>query len=114
MSSHAPRKAMLRRISALTAAVLALAVLLDCSSTKKEDKPTALVKINPQFVPKRIWSTGLGKTEPKLQLGLAPSIDGSHVYADNAVGDVVALDLANGRSLWRHRLKLPLSGGTGT
>jgi outer membrane protein assembly factor BamB len=104
---------MSRRILTLMSAALALAVIADCSSTKKEDKPTALVKIHAQFVPKRVWSVGLGHAEPKLQLGLAPALDGTRVYAANAVGDVVALDIANGHRLWRHRLKVPLSGGTG-
>ncbi len=44
---------MLRRILTLMTAALALAVIADCSSTKKEDKPTPLVKIHAQFVPKR-------------------------------------------------------------
>ena len=84
-----------------------------CSTTKKEDKPIPLVKIHAQFVPKRVWSATVGETEPKLQLGLAPAIDGTRVYGANAEGDVVALDLANGHRLWRHKLKMPLSGGTG-
>jgi outer membrane protein assembly factor BamB len=104
---------MLRRILTLMTAALALAVIADCSSTKKEDKPTPLVKIHSQFVPKRIWTVGLGKTEPKLQLGLTPAIDDTRVYAANAIGDVVALDLAKGHRLWRHKLKMPLAGGTG-
>ncbi len=104
---------MLRRILTLMSTALALAVIADCSSTKKEDKPTELVKIHAQFVPKRVWSVALGHAEPKLQLGLAPAIDGTRVYAANAVGDVVALDVANGHRLWRHRLKMPLAGGTG-
>ena len=104
---------MFRRIVSLAAAALALVALTDCSSTKKEDKPTELVKIKSHFVPKQVWSVSLGKTEPKLLLGLAPAIDGARVYGADAVGDVVALDLANGHQLWRRRLKMPLSGGTG-
>src|SRR5947209_4197536 len=104
---------MLRRIVMLGAAALALVALSDCSSTKKEDKPLPLVKISARFVPKQLWSTGLGKTEPKLLLGLAPAVDGTRLYAANAVGDVMAMQLSNGKQLWRHRLKLPLSGGTG-
>jgi outer membrane protein assembly factor BamB len=104
---------MLRRIVILTAAALSLVALTDCSTTKKEDKPTVLTKIQGRFTPKQVWSTGLGKTLPKLQLGLAPAIDGTRVYGANAVGDVVALELANGHKVWRHRLKMPLSGGTG-
>ena len=104
---------MLRRIVTLTAAALSLVALTDCSSTKKEDRPVVLTKIHSRFTPNKVWSTGLGKTLPKLQLGLAPAIDGTRVYGANAVGDVVALELANGHQIWRHRLKMPLSGGTG-
>jgi outer membrane protein assembly factor BamB len=104
---------MLRRIVMLAMAALSLVALSDCSSTKKEDKPLPLAKIHARFVPKHVWSTGLGKTEPKLQLGLAPAIDGARIYGANAQGDVVALELATGHQVWRHRLKMPLSGGTG-
>ncbi len=104
---------MLRRIVTALAATLALAALTDCSSTKKEEKPVELVKFKAHFVPKQVWTVGLGKSEPKLDLGLAPAIDGARVYGANAEGDVVALDLANGHNVWRKRLKMPLSGGTG-
>ena len=104
---------MSRRIVTLAAAALALVALAACSSTKKEDKPTELVKINARFYPKEVWSVGLGKGEPKLLLGLAPAIDGTRVYAANSAGDVVALELANGRQVWRRHLKMTLSGGTG-
>jgi outer membrane protein assembly factor BamB len=104
---------MFRRILTVVAATLALTALTDCSTTKKEDKPVELTKFKPQFVPKRVWSVFLGKAEPKLDLGLAPAIDGGHVYGANAVGEVFALNLANGHKLWRKRLKMPLSGGTG-
>ncbi len=104
---------MLRRILIVGGAALAFFALTDCSSTKKEDRPMVLVKIQPHFTPTRVWSTGVGKTEPKLQLGLAPAIDGTRIYTSNAEGDVYAFELANGHKVWRHRLKLPLSGGTG-
>lgn len=105
---------MLRRISILAAAALSLLALTDCASTKKEDKPVPLAKnFHGRFTPKQVWTAGLGKTEPKLQLGLAPAIDGASIYSANSVGDVVALQLASGQKLWRHRLKMPLSGGTG-
>ncbi len=104
---------MLRRIVTVAAAGLALAALSDCASTKKEDKPVALAKIHPQFTPKRIWGAQLGVSQPKLQLGLAPAVDGSRVYAANALGEVVARELANGHRVWKRRLKLPASGGTG-
>ena len=98
---------MSRRILAVVAAALALAVATGCSTTKKEEKPVPLSKIHSQFVPKRIWSKTVGETKSKLQLALAPAIDGTRVYGVNAEGDVVALELANGRSGgW---LKTPMS-----
>jgi outer membrane protein assembly factor BamB len=104
---------MLRRIAILAAAAVAFVALTDCSTTKKEDKPVELTKIHSRFEPKQVWSTGIGKTAPQLQLGLAPAIDGANIYSANSVGDVYALQLANGHQLWRHKLKMPLSGGTG-
>ena len=104
---------MSRRILAVVAAALAFAVATGCSTTKKEEKPLPLSKIHAQFVPKRIWHKTVGETKSKLQLALAPAIDGTRVYGANAEGDVVALELANGHKVWRHRLKTPMSGGTG-
>lgn len=104
---------MARRFVTMSAAVLALFALAACSSTKKEDKPMELVKINARFTPKEVWTIGLGYGQQKLLLGLAPGVDGNRVYAANAAGDVLALELASGRKVWRRRLKMPLSGGTG-
>lgn len=108
---------MTRRIVTLAAAALALATLVACSSssTKKKnvDKPTALVNITARFQPVRAWSVTLAKAEPKLRLGLAPAIDGNHVYGAGPHGEVVALDLATGHRVWQKQLKLALSGGPG-
>ncbi len=109
---------MTRRIVTLAAIAAALAALVACSHTaakkdKKADKPTPLVKITAQFQPVRVWSTTLGKAEPKLRLGLAPAIDGNRVYGAGPHGEVVALDLATGRHIWEKQLKLALSGGPG-
>ena len=104
---------MTRAIAALAAATLVVAALTACSSSKKSDKPMVLVKFAAKFQPVRAWSAGLGKAEPKLRLGLAPAIDGDRVYGANPHGDVVALQLGNGRELWQRHLKLSLSGGPG-
>ena len=107
---------MTRPTVTLAAAALALMALVACSSTsksKKADKPVELVKFSAQFQPVRAWSVNLGKAEPKLRLGLSPAIDGNRVYGANPRGDVVALDLANGRQVWQRHFKLALSGGPG-
>jgi outer membrane protein assembly factor BamB len=104
---------MTRHFTALAAAALALVALAACSTTKKEDRPAELTRINPQFKPKKVWSVGLGHGQPKLLLGIGPAVDGKHVYGTNSVGEVVALDLATGHRVWKRQLKQPLSGGTG-
>ena len=60
-----------------------------------------------------VWSASVGeKKEAALRLGLGISIANGRVYAAGHQGDVVALELANGRVAWRTRTKTPLSGGT--
>ncbi|HKC15202.1 MAG TPA: outer membrane protein assembly factor BamB [Steroidobacteraceae bacterium] len=107
---------MIARHALLIAVVVALGTLGGCSHSKsktKPDKPMVLVPIKAQFAPRRVWSASLGKSEPKLRLGLAPAVDGNRVYGASPHGDVVALDLATGRSIWRHHFKQTFSGGPG-
>ena len=104
---------MARRYMTFVAAALALVALVACSTTKKEDLPAELPQFKPQFTPKKIWSLGLGHGQPKLLLGIGPTVDGGRVYAANTVGEVVALDLNTGHRVWTRKLKQPLSGGTG-
>jgi len=103
-----------RRYALLVAVAVALAALAACSSNKKkDDKPTELVRMTNRFEPRRLWSAGVGSSAPKLRLGLAPAVDDGRVFGAGPHGDVVALDLATGRTLWRHHLKLALAGGPG-
>src|SRR5580765_6573732 len=104
---------MTRSFMALAAAALALAAVAACSNTKKEDLPAELPHFKPQFTPRKVWSLGLGHGQPKLLLGIGPTVDGGRMYATNTVGEVVALDLNNGHRVWTRKLKQPLSGGTG-
>jgi outer membrane protein assembly factor BamB len=47
-----------------------------------------------------------------LRLGQGVSVTDNRVYAAGHKGEVVALDLTNGRLLWHANTKAPLSGGT--
>jgi outer membrane protein assembly factor BamB len=102
----------IRRSTALLAAGL-LATLAACSSVDKADKPTPLKAVSGTLQPQRAWSAGLGGANPKLLLGLAPATDGRHVFAASGKGQVVALDAATGKQLWRRTLKALLAGGPG-
>jgi outer membrane protein assembly factor BamB len=89
-------------------AVLAAA----CSKEKDVDPPAELVKFNATLAVEREWSLRAGADEV-LRLGLAPLVEGESVFVAGAEGDVFAVNLANGRSLWRARLDMKLSAGPG-
>ncbi|HHN72722.1 MAG TPA: hypothetical protein ENK13_01405, partial [Thermopetrobacter sp.] len=59
---------------------------------------------------RRLWSTSLVPKgeEPDVGFGGGLCSDGARVYAATGFGEVVALDAASGRILWRHRLELPV------
>src|SRR5262245_28008640 len=95
---------------ALTAALLVIAT---CSKDKSPDQPAKLVPINPTIRVDRVWSGAVAdKGAAPLRLGLGLAVDGNRIYAAGYRGDVVAFDLASGRTLWRTRTKAKLSGGT--
>lgn len=104
---------MIRGNRVRTATLVLLGAMVACSSAKKEDKPAPLIPIKASFQAQRVWSVSLGAAAPKLRLGLAPGIAETSVYGANPRGDVVAVQLANGHSLWQRHLQLPLSAGPG-
>jgi outer membrane protein assembly factor BamB len=94
--------------------LLATAILVvACSKDKAVDQPAKLTPFPPQLRVEHLWSTTVDdkKAEP-LRLGLGLAVSGGRIYAAGHKGDVVALDLKNGRVQWRARTKAPLSGGT--
>jgi outer membrane protein assembly factor BamB len=94
--------------------MLALLLALGaCSKDKEIDQPAKLTPITATLRVERVWSATVDdKKAIPLRLGLGLSVDGDRVYAAGHKGDVSAFELASGKSLWRVRLKAPLSGGT--
>jgi outer membrane protein assembly factor BamB len=88
-------------------------VVVACSKDKAVDQPAKLTPFAASMRVQHLWSTTVDdkKAEP-LRLGLGLAVDGQRIYAAGHKGDVVALDLKNGRVQWRARTKAPLSGGT--
>lgn len=60
----------------------------------------------------RLWSADFSETEEKKStlFGGGVSSDGVNVYATNGIGDVVALNMADGAILWKSRPAGPLRG----
>jgi outer membrane protein assembly factor BamB len=93
--------------------VMALVVLAACSKEKDVEPPSELVKFTQTLKVDRLWSASVSGDKPVLRLGLGLAVDGGRVYAAGYGGDVVALELASGKSAWRTRTKAKLAGGTG-
>src|SRR3954471_24331916 len=92
----------------------ALLLLGACSKDKDVDQPSKLTDFNATIRAERVWTASVADKGAKpLRLGLGLAVDGNRVYAAGRKGEVAAFALASGRSMWRAKTKLALSGGPG-
>ncbi|MFO0512730.1 MAG: PQQ-binding-like beta-propeller repeat protein, partial [Gammaproteobacteria bacterium] len=103
------RTAPLARLALLAA----LALGAGCANDKDVEKPSELVDFRESVSIDRLWSASLGGGDDVMRVGLAPAIDADRVYAAGRDGDVAALQLADGKQLWRKSTKATLAGGPG-
>lgn len=101
----------MRRIALL--ALLAATGLAACSKDKDVEPPAELVEFRESVAVQRAWTISLGGAKEAQRLGLAPAVAGERAFAAGRDGDVVAIDVATGRTLWRTRTRAPLSAGPG-
>ncbi len=96
-------------MGALGLALLAAA----CSKDKAIDQPAKLTAIQPQLRVQHLWEVSVDdKKAIALRLGLGIAVDDGRVYAAGHKGELVALDVKSGKTLWRTRVKAPFAGGT--
>ena len=89
-----------------------LLLVAACSKDKDIDTPAVLTPINATLKVDRVWSASVPDKGAKvLRLGLGLAAEGNRVYAAGYKGEVIAFDLASGRSVWRTKTKAPISGG---
>ncbi|MDT8397812.1 MAG: outer membrane protein assembly factor BamB [Pseudomonadales bacterium] len=99
--------------------LLSAVVLPGCSMFKNMFKdeevegPAELVSFKPEVSIRRQWSVNVGSGQGDKYNTLMPAIDGGMIYAAGSNGVVVAVDRESGRTRWRKRLKLPVTGGVG-
>lgn len=75
--------------------------------------PTELEDFDSRVRLRRDWSVSVGNGQGNIYNELVPAIDGDVIYAGSANGNVVAVDIASGNTLWRQRLDVTVTGGLG-
>ena len=97
--------------------VLAALALSACGMFSDDDEaelePVELVDIETKVKVRRLWSTKIGDSAEFLRVALQPASDGNRLYAASRDGNVVALDPATGKTIWRTELDMQLSAGPG-
>jgi outer membrane protein assembly factor BamB len=103
----------MRRVSA--GALALICVLAGCAGRDKDEgeQPTPLEDIEQTLSVRKLWSEKLGEDAETLRLGLAPTSDGTNVYAAARDGRVSAFEAQAGTLVWRTELELPLAAGPG-
>lgn len=74
------------------------------------DPPEELTDFKATMTPKVIWRADLGDAE---EYDFTPAVDKGMVYAASAKGEIVKIDAASGKQVWRVSAGEPLSGGVG-
>ena len=99
-------------------AVLACAITLSGCSTlswlnpfsKSETKnlPAVLEEFKPTLSAKTLWTTSVGKSGDYV---FSPALVEQNLYVAAADGDLLKLDVASGRTIWRVNADTPLTAG---
>ena len=74
-------------------------------------KPQELETFKPSAEAFVIWQASVGSAG---KFAFIPAVNGQEVYAANAAGDLLKIDLANGKADWRVNTDAKLSAGPGT
>ncbi|MGL9760518.1 MAG: outer membrane protein assembly factor BamB [Symbiopectobacterium sp.] len=93
----------------LVVGMLSLAFLSRCSLfSGEEDMVTisSLPKVENQFTPTKVWSSSVGNGIDGHYSNLRPTWQGDRVFAADRKGLVKAINLANGKELWRADLSI--------
>jgi outer membrane protein assembly factor BamB len=99
----------------LTLGLAALLLAAGCSKDKDVEPPATLTKFDGTLPIKKLWgdNVGGGKKQQTLRLGLGPALQDGVVFAASVKGEVIAVNVANGKQVWLKKLKLKLSAGPG-
>jgi outer membrane protein assembly factor BamB len=76
-------------------------------------QPAELVDFDDQIDLRRLWSVNIGKGQGDGLYRLQPVLVGDRIYVAAANGEVRAVEGDSGRSLWKVKLDIEVSGGVG-
>ena len=93
----------------LVVALLMGAALWGCSGSKGPE-PAKLVDFKPSVKLTVAWKVNVGDAGHYI---FTPAVSGDSIFAASNRGDLVRINAANGKTLWRVNTKAPLSGGVG-
>jgi outer membrane protein assembly factor BamB len=106
-SQSALRSTLLPRLLVLS---LALAIAPGCTTVKgwfggsnksKANEPAELTDVASPIGVRHLWSTGVGDGEGRSWLRQRPTLDGNTLYAVTDSGELLAVDAASGKQLWK-------------
>jgi len=92
------------------AVVLSLAIV-GCSSGSKPVPPAPLVDIKSPLSIQVVWRVKVGDARRTF---LQPAVEQNAIYAADSEGDLVRIDPASGKEVWRVRTPAPLGAGVGS
>jgi outer membrane protein assembly factor BamB len=92
----------------LSMALLCATLLGACAS--KGPEPARLVDFKPSAKLKVAWKVNVGEAGYYI---FTPAVFGDSVFAASNRGDLLRVNAANGKTIWRVDTKAPLSGGVG-
>jgi len=101
------------RIVALISATSLLASCGLFGDKDEELEPKELVDFQQTLKLKRLWTASVGSDSEFLRVALRPTGDGNRLYAAGHDGAVSAFDPADGKQIWRTKLRTELTVGPG-
>lgn len=93
--------------------LLVAANLLACGDKDNSEPPAELVDFDATATAKKLWSVSIGGGAPQQYLKLYPLLLADRLIAADRNGDVVAVNIENGKVIWRTELDVTISGGVG-
>ncbi len=99
----------------LSLAALMLILLSGCSmfaAKDNADPPAELLEFESSLEVETLWDLSVAGSDEKF-LAIRPVVQGGKLFLADPEGQVLAVDLANGKVIWRKETDAELSGGPG-